>query len=171
MKIDGKAVHGLVDTGASKSVIHPSMLSDQSLQLSGVNLRPPNGEEIVARGPVDVDLEIGLSTVLCHDFLVAETEYSLILGFDFLSKHSCRIDARRGTLVISRSETGGTVVKEFSPYRIICAETVAIPAGREMLIAGAMKEETEPAEFSFGEKRGSRQRSGQDARARNNQRV
>ena len=81
MKIDGKAVpHGLVDTGASKSVIHPNMLSDQSLQLSGVNLRLPKREEIVARGPVDVDLEIGPSTVLYHDFLVAETEYSLILG-------------------------------------------------------------------------------------------
>ena len=30
-----------------------------------------------------VDLEIGLSTALCHDFLMAETEYSLIILIRF----------------------------------------------------------------------------------------
>ena len=95
----------------------------------------------MAQGPVDVDLGIDPSTVLCHDFLVAETEYPLILCFDFLSKRSCCTDARRGTIEISRSEMGGMVVKEFSPYCVICVETVAIPAGHETLIAGAVKEE------------------------------
>ena len=46
-----------------------------------------------------VDLETGPLTALCHDILVAETEYSLILFSRFLfprsTKRTCRLSHHR----------------------------------------------------------------------------
>ncbi|KAK7485156.1 hypothetical protein BaRGS_00023566 [Batillaria attramentaria] len=100
-------------------------------------LKLPNGEQISAKGQAEIEVEINATTTKFHPFLLAEMEYQLILGFDFLSKHSCKIDTGNRTLTIcQQGKDQEPAIKRLLSCRITAAETVTIPAGHEVIITG-----------------------------------
>ena len=72
-----------------------------------------------------------------QNFLVAETNEPLVLGYDFFHKHQCVIDLTNNTLQIE----GKTVdccleSKLLSLFRIKLTENITIPSNSEMIVGG-----------------------------------
>ena len=134
---------GLVDTGSTISVIHPSTLSiisrEREVPLHGESVR------ICFLGLVSLDLSFGTCEGLwTHDMVVSEIEVPVIIGVDFFQSHQCTLDVGAGVLSVD----GTTHVcwrMEAMPrtFRITVAETVTIPPMSEMIVPGKM-EDTPP---------------------------
>ena len=87
-------------------------------------------------GEVILPLFIHNVGTLYQNFLVAETNEPLVLGYDFFHKHQCVINLINNTLQIE----GKTVdccleSKLLSLFRIKLTETVTVPSNSEMIVS------------------------------------
>jgi hypothetical protein len=134
-------VSALIDTGASRSIIHPDLFNQldgskkTDLEHTGVVLTVANGAPVSVDGRSVVELRVDGGPTLRHEFLVAPLGPGLILGFDFLVRFDCVIDARERKLQI-RGEGAGTA----SRVTVRACETVEIPPGHEVVLRGEYRE-------------------------------
>ena len=96
-----------------------------------------DGEKLQPLGEFILPLFIPDVGTLYQNFLVAETNEPLVLGYDFFHKHQCVIDLTNNTLQIE----GKTVdccleSKLLSLFRIKLTETITIPSNSEMIVGG-----------------------------------
>ena len=74
-----------------------------------------------------------------HEVIIADIESEGLLGSDFLSKHDCVLNFKKGVLEIDgetipyREHVGSVTI-----CRVKVAETVTIPAGGETVLAGRL---------------------------------
>ena len=141
--IAGVKVNCLIDTGANTSIIHPKKYysipesARSKLQTVTRSIRLADGGKIQPLGEVILPLFIPDVGTLYQNFLVAETNEPLVLGYDFFHKHQCVIDLTNNTLQIE----GKTVdccleSKLLSLFRIKLTETITIPSNSEMIVGG-----------------------------------
>ena len=144
MKIGGVDVMGLVDTGSTISVIHPSIAAMISRSVS-VPHSSRTGMIRLADGSVTSSLgllSLGLSFGTCeglwpHKMFVADIEVPVIIGVDFLRAHQCTLDVRACVLLMNGPTHVCRRMKAMPHiFRVTVAETVTIPAMSEMVIPG-----------------------------------
>ena len=135
---------GLIDTGSTVSVVHPSVLArlseDCEIPLSRETgrLRLADGSVTGSLGTVQLDLQLGTGKdVWSHVMVVAEIEAPVVIGIDFLRKYQCTLSMKDESLTV-----GGTVHScrsiDVMPqvFRVSVAETVEVPPMSEMIIPG-----------------------------------
>ena len=134
---------GLVDTGSTISVIHPSIVAMISRNVSVPQssrtgrIRLADGSVTSSLGLVSLGLRFGTCEGLWPQMVVADIEVPVIIGVDFLRAHQCTLDVRACVLLMN----GATHVcrrMEAMPhiFRVTVAETVTIPAMSEMVVPG-----------------------------------
>lgn len=139
--VSGVNVNCLVDSGATKSCIHP----DKYFSIPTVNRLPiqevsdviivANGSKIKPYGEVALPLHLPGVGVVYHTFLVAAVEEPLILGNDFLVKHKCQIDFGKNEITIDGKLAACCLQGDLnSLFRLRLAENVRIPANSEMIL-------------------------------------
>ena len=146
LTIAGISVLGLLDTGSTISVVHPSLLMQISRNVNVplkkkatcTKIRLADGSVVSSEGLVELELGLGASNeVRTQEVVIAEIKSPVILGIDFLRAHKGFLDMRGGTLKVD-----GTVhiFRRMDGMHRICrvsvAETVIVPTMSEMLIPG-----------------------------------
>lgn len=76
---------------------------------------------------------------MAHDIWVADIDIDAILGYDFLQKYSCTIDAGKGMITIGDTQRE-TVNGEIDVRKVVVAETVVVPPGSEVMVAGRIRD-------------------------------
>ena len=135
---------GLLDTGSTVSVVHPSVLSrlsqDSEICLNSEigRLRLADGSATESLGTVQLDLQLGTGKdIWPHMMVVAEIEAPIVIGIDFLRKHQCTLSMKTESLTVGDTTHLCRSVKDMPQvFRIIVAETVVIPAMSEMIVPG-----------------------------------
>ncbi|PIK38532.1 Retrovirus-related Pol polyprotein from transposon [Apostichopus japonicus] len=135
----------LVDTGADITIVRPEIYQKLSgsnrpeLEEVFVEMRVADGRPLVFQGKGMFQLEInGLKVE--HEVWVASIDTDGLLGYEFLQKFRCTIDAGLGRLTIgSRHET--ETKEEFGCFRVAVAETCVVAAGSEKIVTGRPVEE------------------------------
>ena len=131
---------GLLDTGSTVSVVHPSVLSRLSqnseicLNSEGGRLRLADGSATESLGTVQLDLQLGTGKdIWPHMMVVTEIEAPIVIGIDFLRKHQCALSIKTESLTVWDTTHLCWSVKDMPQvFRINVAETVVIPAMSEM---------------------------------------
>ena len=96
-----------------------------------------DGGKIQPLGEVTLSLLIPDVGTLSQNFLVAETNEPVVLGYDFFHKHRCVIDLTNNTLQVEgKTVTCCLESKLLSLFRIRLTETVTIPSNSEMIVSG-----------------------------------
>ena len=67
------------------------ILGNRDLPVSSTDLCGVTGHRVPLKGPTEVELEIGKTSV-CFSVFVADIEDPCILGLDFLNSYNCRLD-------------------------------------------------------------------------------
>ena len=141
-KLLGVDVNCLIDTGATRSIVHPRKYYSISS-----NKRPPlmelnkavvlaNGEALQPQGQVELPLQTKAGLIF-QNFIVLETNEPLILGNDFLSSNRCLVDVACHTLHIGTEGIQCTLESKInSLFRLKLAEDISVPANSEMIIPG-----------------------------------
>ncbi|CDJ53309.1 hypothetical protein EBH_0056050 [Eimeria brunetti] len=106
VQIQGKTVEALVDTGASRSFIVPSLVTELAMGTSAlyphVRFKVASGEDFVVRLAVEGVAFVVGSLQSHHDFLVAQVPHKMILGADWLWKENVIWDFKEHTLCIKK---------------------------------------------------------------------
>ena len=146
---------GLLDSGATISVIHPSVLS-KVMKSSDVVLKRKRGKLQVADGNfvhtfgsamLRLSTVDGLSSTV-HEMVVAEVDTPVVIGVDFLKQHGCVLDLANDTLRIGERVHHCRRVQDMPRvYKIMMADTVVVPPMCEMLVPGKVNGE---AHFTHG---------------------
>lgn len=95
LKINGTKIKALIDSGASASVIKRGMNLVDLHQVSNTTslpiLKDVNGNDVSVyyKAPITLNLE---NFQCSHEFLIADIDFSIILGADFLQKYSVLLD-------------------------------------------------------------------------------
>ena len=139
-------VQMLVDTGANITIISPRVLMSvpkerrPRVEESTVTVVMADGEPLSSLGRAEFELRIDGKTYK-HEVWIVEIELDAILGYDFLQKHSCTIDAGDGTLKVGMIQSKEKV-NHINPVvcRVRIMESVIIPAASEMVIPGKLTE-------------------------------
>ncbi|THD23861.1 hypothetical protein D915_005469 [Fasciola hepatica] len=149
--LNGRWAKLLIDTGASCSVINPSLTKiSHSVPLNG-KLIAANGTVIPILGQVAGSVSIG-RCIVPHQFLCADVAWDAILGMDFLRGHRIVIDSDRQLLVANeRPEPIG------QPVAALKLDNSWI---NEMLLGACVDRETNSEHLEMAKKR---QKSSYDA--------
>lgn len=135
--LEGVPVKFLVDTGASVTIISPEVykrlpmqrrlgLQEESLEMSVADGRP-----LVFYGSCCWQLEIG-GVEVKHEIWVANIDTDGLLGYKFLERNNCIIDAGKGQLTIGLQSEDDC--QEENDCRITLEETVVVaPAVKKLL--------------------------------------
>jgi len=118
-KVNGKPVHLLVDTGATKTIIRPDALERKGLinQMVTLKLRTATGQEVPTHGKIAVLLEIG-SQVINHEVIVADITEEFILGMDVIRKYGFHIDLKNDALRIDNEEIPFSDAEQFIHFQL-----------------------------------------------------
>ena len=141
-KIMGTDVNCLIDTGATKSILHPqkyySIHAEKRPMMEPLNktIMLANGDKINPQGQVKLSLHTKIGTFY-QNFVVVETKEPLILGNDFLSSHQCVIDVANHSLSIMGKSVDCILESRLdSLFRLRLSEDIKIPGNSEMVIPG-----------------------------------
>lgn len=102
-------------------------------------LRTADGGCVIPEGYAFIPLKVNGLDFLCK-MVIASVDAPAVIGYDFLFKHECDIDVRKGLLTI-----GGNIMKcqreSQLPkiFRVSASETVVIPPFSEAIIKGNIK--------------------------------
>ena len=111
LRLNGKVVYGLLDTGYDTSVVSPRVIPDLQLKQTTQKLYSANGTEIALLGEVELTLSMSGQEVTAA-VVVSEEVDDLILGIDWLGRHRCRWSFAQNTI-----EIDGKVVRLISRPR------------------------------------------------------
>ena len=146
-KIADVDVMCLIDSGATLSVVHPSMvvrmqgLHTLSIEEHVGNLRMADGNNIDIQGRVLLDLHLGGCHAIKHTFVIADVEAPLVLGTDFLETHHGIIDIGDKTLTLNGFIFPCKLDDDFpNSIRVITTETQTVPPRSEMIIPGHIQD-------------------------------
>ncbi|XP_069139244.1 uncharacterized protein [Argopecten irradians] len=141
MALYGKQIDGLIDTGATISVLSSKMYlrlpESKRPDLSGKcgQLRVADGKVITPMGMAMFPLEISGKVMRCR-MLVADIEIPAVIGYAFMRHNNCVMDVGRGTV-----EFNGETAKSYlesqratSVFKLSLDENVVKPASSEMMI-------------------------------------
>lgn len=112
IKIGSLELFALIDTGASISIIETSTFKRISQQFvkkqqdPSINILSLSGQEIKTAGFYELNLQIGHENVKHSFFLSTQNfnaPYQVIIGFDFLKKFKCLINAKNNTFNIGNT--------------------------------------------------------------------
>jgi len=129
IKVNGRAVHCLLDSGCERSVINSRLISDMEIEPSQQRLFAANGTEVPVLGTVKMDLIVhGTRTVL--NALVSEAVEDVILGIDWLTAYSVQWNFGSKTIVLD----GKRITLSSRPLqnlvrRLYVTESVVVPPG------------------------------------------
>ena len=130
VSIDGRACCALIDSGATISVLRTGLHPSSRRRESTITLTDVRGRPIPVHGMVEAELQAG-EFVSLHSFVVADIMEDVILGADFLEKHSCLIDWGCRTLTLGGHslafEISGGVLT--APAHLSRVKTHERPAG------------------------------------------
>ncbi|CDJ53252.1 hypothetical protein EBH_0055630 [Eimeria brunetti] len=143
-QIQGRTVEALVDTGASRSFIVPSLVTELAMGTSAlyphVRFKVASGEDFVVRLAVEGVAFVVGSLQNHHDFLVAQVPHKMILGADWLWKENVIWDFKERTLCIK---------KHNNVHRLLCEDygqgntPTATEDSRQLMLEGDRKAATE----------------------------
>uniref|UniRef100_A0A2C9L1Z0 Peptidase A2 domain-containing protein n=1 Tax=Biomphalaria glabrata TaxID=6526 RepID=A0A2C9L1Z0_BIOGL len=95
-KIGVRSYRFLLDTGATRSIVRPSLIGDQEIiRVNGYTLKTAGGEQLPILGQIRLDFEIG-SQLFSHDFLIANVVDDCILGLDFMQEFGLSLNIGSG---------------------------------------------------------------------------
>ena len=144
----------LIDSGATLSVVHPSLIARiQGLDTLTIGehegcLRMADGNNIDIQGKVLLDLHLGGCHAIKHTFFIADVEAPLVIGMDFLEYHHGIIDIGAKTLTLNGFIFPCKLDDDFpNSIRVITTETQTVPPRSEMIIMGHLQE---PPHFTTG---------------------
>ena len=129
LRLNGKVVYGLLDTGYDTSVVSRRVIPNLQLKQTTQKLYAANGTEIVLLGKVELTLSMSGQEVTAA-VIVSEEVDDLIVGIDCLGRHCCRWSFAQNLIDIDRK-----VVRLISRprqnmlRRIYAVESVVVPAG------------------------------------------
>ena len=105
--VSGVSVMGLIDTGSTVTVVHPSVLAmlseDSEIPLNSETgrLRLADGSFTGSLGTVQLDLQLGTGKdIWSHVMVVAEIEAPVVIGIDFLRKYQCSLSMKEESLTV-----------------------------------------------------------------------
>ncbi|KAL3882850.1 hypothetical protein ACJMK2_029154 [Sinanodonta woodiana] len=140
-------VNALIDTGSSITVLNPQKyyaISDSlrpPLQSGGGQLRMADGGLVTPLGIAEFRIEINGKS-LTHQFIIADVEAPLVLGYDFLYRHNCQINMREGQLVIDGKCLPCQRESQMqSVFKITLSEDIIVPSNSEILVTGLIEGE------------------------------
>lgn len=147
LEVQGVRVMGLVDSGASLSVIHPSIYDNIPLEQrptltkrSG-SLRMADGGLVDLCGQTELTVRLGEHRSETHTFIVADIEAQIVLGLDFLEAGNAIIDIGKKTLTLDGNEYGCQTEEDLPRiFRVTLMETVTVPPLSEMVLPGCLRE-------------------------------
>jgi hypothetical protein len=128
----------LLDTGASKSVMHPDIFT-----LIFVMLTVANGSPVTVDGRSVITLQIGDGPKVKHKFLVASLGPELIIGYDFFVKFDCVLDVKQNKLHICKNE-----IEEGKRIMVRAAEDVTLLPGYETIVCGELADKLQEKKTS-----------------------
>ncbi|CAG2214165.1 unnamed protein product [Mytilus edulis] len=104
--IDKRKTHGLIDTGASISIINKELLDKTGYAQN--RLKPPtylkikgvSGQKLNVLGKIEIDIMIDGKIFKYPLNVVENVHHSLILGFDFINHFNGKIDCGNKTLYL-----------------------------------------------------------------------
>ena len=144
----------LIDSGATLSVVHPSLIARiQGLHTLTIEehegcLRMADGNNIDIKGKVLLDLHLGGCHAIKHTFFIADVEAPLVIGMDFLEYHHGIIDIGAKTLTLNGFIFPCKLDDDFpNSIRVITTETQTVPPRSEMIFMGHLQE---PPHFTTG---------------------
>ncbi|KAJ8017967.1 hypothetical protein HOLleu_44301 [Holothuria leucospilota] len=149
-ELEGVAVKFLIDTGADLTVIRTSLyerLSEgRGLGLENVSLdmAVADGRPLPFKGRRKFHLKVG-GLEVTHDIWVADIDIDAILGYDFLQKYNCTIDAGKGKVTIGTTQQDTDMVEIDAGRKVVVAKTVVVPPGSEKMVAGRIRDGPGPA--------------------------
>ena len=129
LRVNGKVIYGLRDTGCDTSVVSRRVIPDLQLQQTTQKLYAANGTEIALLGKVELTPSMSGHEVTAAVVFSEEVD-DLILGIDWLGRHRCRWSVAQNLIEIYRK-----VVRLISRprqnmlRRIYAVESVVFPAG------------------------------------------
>ncbi len=89
-------VNSLLDTGATVSLVNRNFLTKHGLKLANMeqthNFQTANGDWFATFGPVELDVKVGGLTVPFLFYIADALPYTCLLGMDFLSHTSAKLD-------------------------------------------------------------------------------
>lgn len=91
VNVKDRTVNALVDTGSQVSLVRQGLFEKLRVKPTGIALVDAQGQRVMAKGEVELDLQVGHKKVR-HTFVVASVTSDLILGLDFLERFKCAID-------------------------------------------------------------------------------
>ena len=145
VKIGTLDVPCLIDSGATLSVVHPSVLEHLPGKTitkgeKGV-IRMADGGLLEVNGNVMLDLHLGSCHAIQHTFIIAEVEAHVVIGMDFLGRHHGILDIGAKTLSLNGFMFPCKTEEDFPDIvRVIITDTQTIPPQSEMILEGHLKE-------------------------------
>ncbi|MES9884745.1 MAG: reverse transcriptase domain-containing protein [Sedimenticola sp.] len=140
LKIGGRDVNCLVDTGSTLSVMHPSRyeaIPEQErpkLATTDNNIRMADGGLVKLQGKATFTLTINDRTFE-QDMVIADIEVPAVIGYDFLHRYTCQIDIVQQLLVIDGMKVNCMLESSLpSVFRISITENITIPCSSEMIV-------------------------------------
>ena len=145
--INGVQVSVLLDSGATVSVIHPSVLSkvllrgDVPLEGRPGQIRIADGSVLDTQGSAKLGLKFPDSDrILEQDFMVAAVDVAVVLGLDFFKQHHCTVDFGKNVLTVGGRVHRCSMLRNMPKvFRITMADTVVVPPLCEMIIPGKVE--------------------------------
>ncbi len=129
IRVNGRPVYCLLDTGCEKSVINSCLVPSTGLETTQQRLFAANGSEVPVKGRAKLRLTVhGVQTELYA--LVSEAVEDMILGMDWLSVHDVQWDFLKGAIRLNGKYIP---LSRRSPQnlvrRLYVAEAVIVPPG------------------------------------------
>ena len=133
--MNGKRLHILVDSGSNKTIVRTDVVEAKEVPEAQIDLCGVTGHRIPLRGPVDVELQVG-ATSLRHSVYMADIEDPCILGLDFMTKYDCKIDIPNLTMEAAGVQVPLQIQAEHSArsYRITTQNAVRVPPMSEVIV-------------------------------------
>ena len=135
-----KNLYCLVDTGASMSVIHSKIYRNLSshtqnrLEPYESKLKMADGRQVQPLGKIKLPLAID-NQIIWQNFIVAEIDLPIVLGYDFLYENKCIIDVLSQSLVLNNMTVNCDLESKVPRLcRIAIDQKVIIPARSEAII-------------------------------------
>ena len=127
LRVNGSMRKCLMDCGSEVSLIPVRMTEGLQRRESSRVLLATNNTPISMLIEVDIDIRVA-GRILSTTFLVSDQIDSTILGLDWLSRHSCRIDLEKNNLQVGdkRVQLHRSIQGDFC-RRIMVAQDVEIP--------------------------------------------
>ena len=137
-KIQGVERTCLIDSGSEVSIIPLKWSEGLTMISSRRNLRAVNGTRITLYGEVEAGIEVGSETIPAS-LLVTDQIDTVILGLDWLTVNSCKVDFSSDEMQIGNSCVQLFRLKRADRCRrILMSRTVTVPPRSEVNVESRM---------------------------------